>query len=179
MTVSSSFPHAKSTDRILEVDERCHLFGTTRMVDSLSQSAICTTLREAANWVALRQEIHIALTNRQPVSIALEAYHNSSSFQSDTDDAWANRMVFLFAKVMNYAFQPNRDTSEDTWMQLEAEVETWNFTKPQHFSPLWLEYSTQPGHSPFPEIVMFGSPQGEFKFQTPYSITTSECLCRC
>jgi hypothetical protein len=57
------------------------------MVDSLAQLEIFTSLKEAANWVALRQEIHIALTRRQPVSIALEAYHSSRYFCSDADDA--------------------------------------------------------------------------------------------
>ncbi|KAN0099556.1 hypothetical protein V8E51_013331 [Hyaloscypha variabilis] len=142
-----------------EADERCHLFGTARMVDSLAQLGTYTSLREAANWVALRQEIHIALTRRQPVSIALGAYHSSRYFCSNTDDAWGNRMVYLFARVLNFAFAPEGGSSKESWAELADEVEAWNATKPEHFAPLWLDLSPQRDGSPFPEILMLGGPQ--------------------
>jgi hypothetical protein len=145
----------------IEADERCHLFGTARMVDSLAQLGTYTSLREAANWVALRQEIHIALTRRQPVSIALGAYHSSRYFCSNTDDAWGNRMVYLFARVLNFAFAPEGGSSKESWAELADEVEAWNATKPEHFAPLWLDLSPQRDGSPFPEILMLGGPQGE------------------
>ncbi len=131
------------------------------MVDSLAQLGTYSSLREAANWVALRQEIHIALTRRQPVSIALGAYHSSRYFCSNTDDAWGNRMVYLFARVLNFAFAPEDGSSKESWAELADEVEAWNATKPENFAPLWLDSSPQRDGSPFPEILMLGGPQGE------------------
>ncbi|OCL03330.1 hypothetical protein AOQ84DRAFT_152074 [Glonium stellatum] len=142
-----------------EADERCHLFGSTRMVNSITHSATCTSLREAANWVALRQEIYVSLTNRQPVSIVLDAYRDSSYFHSDTEDAWANRIVFLFAKILNYAFKPVGVAPEESWSQLEEQVEAWNMTKPQYFSPLWVEHQPGERNYRFPDIMMLGASQ--------------------
>jgi hypothetical protein len=143
------------------------------MVDSLAQLGISSSLREAANWTALRQEIHIALTRRQPVSIALEAYHSSRYLYSDTDDSWGNRMVFLFAKVLNYAFAQGESSSEKSWAELADEVTAWNATKPEHFSPLWLDASSQQDGSPFPEIMMLGGPQGEFSCRVHWKYSSN------
>jgi hypothetical protein len=71
-------------------------------------------------------------------------------------------MVFLFARVLNYAFAPREGTSEESWTKLTDDVEAWNAAKPQHFSPLWLDSSPQTDGSPFPEILMLGAPQGVF-----------------
>jgi hypothetical protein len=135
------------------------------MVNSIAPSATSTSLREACNWVALRQEIHISLTNKQPVSIVLDAYRNSSYFHSDAEDAWANRIVFLFAKVLNYAFRSSETAPEESWFQLEEEVEAWNIAKPSYFSPLWMEDMADQRQSPFPHVAMLGSSQGELEIQ--------------
>ncbi|RDW85299.1 hypothetical protein BP6252_02889 [Coleophoma cylindrospora] len=142
-----------------ERDERHHLFGTARMVDSVARSSTSTSLREAATWVALRQEIYVSLTNRQPVSIVLDAYRDSNYFESDTEDAWANRMVFLFARVLNYAFRSPTSSSQDTWSELSNDVEEWYATKPQFFAPLWSESRDEQSSSPFPCIIMMSPSQ--------------------
>ncbi|RDW77873.1 hypothetical protein BP5796_05725 [Coleophoma crateriformis] len=149
----------RETNRFVERDERHHLFGTARMVDSVARSSTSTSLREAATWVALRQEIYVSLTNRQPVSIVLDAYRDSNYFESDTEDAWANRMVFLFARVLNYAFRSPTSSSQDTWTELFNNVEEWYATKPQFFAPLWSENRNEQSSSPFPCIIMMSPSQ--------------------
>ena len=131
------------------------------MVNSIPPNTTPSSLRDSANWVALRQEIHISLTNKQPVSIILDAYRQSPKLRSDTEDGWANQIVLLFAKVLNYAFQTENVGLEDTWTSLQDQVEAWNATKPTHFEPLWTENWSQSHQTPFPEAFMLGKAQGE------------------
>ncbi|PVH79738.1 hypothetical protein DL98DRAFT_630800, partial [Cadophora sp. DSE1049] len=142
-----------------ENDERCHLFGSTRMVNSITPNTTPSSLRDAANWIALRQEIHISLTNKQPVSIILDAYRQSPKFTSDTEDGWANRIVFLFAKVLNYAFRSEDTVPDESWTTLQEQVETWYSTKPSYFAPLWAARDGDARVTPFPRIVMLGQAQ--------------------
>ena len=143
-------------DSAPENDERCHLFGSTRMVNSITPNMTPSSLRDAANWIALRQEIHISLTNKQTVSIILDAYRQSPKFTSDTEDGCANRIVFLFAKVLNYAFRSEDTVPDETWATLQEQIETWYSTKPSYFSPLWTANDV----TPFPRIIMLGEAQG-------------------
>ncbi|KAG4431765.1 hypothetical protein IFR05_012741 [Cadophora sp. M221] len=138
-----------------ENDERCHLFGSTRMVNTNTLNTSPSSLRDAANWVALRQEIHISLTTKQPVSIILDAYHQSPKFTSDSEDGWANRIVFIFAKVLNYAFRSEDVVPDDSWISLQEQVENWNSAKPSYFDPLW----TGGRGTLFPRVVMLGTAQ--------------------
>ncbi|KAH7372144.1 hypothetical protein BKA64DRAFT_263637 [Cadophora sp. MPI-SDFR-AT-0126] len=142
-----------------EADERCHLFGSTRMVNSITPNTTPSSLRDSANWIALRQEIHISLTNKQPFSIVLDAYRQSPKLCSESEDGWANRIVLLFAKVLNYAFQSGETVPQDTWLSLRDEVETWNTTKPAYFMPLWDGSTLEQQKTPFPEVIMLSTAQ--------------------
>lgn len=129
---------------LLDDDLRCHLFGTRKILDSISAFAADGGLRESASWVSLRQHIYICLTEQQPLEIKLQSFRHSAVFNdtSNTNEDWANRMVFLFASILDYAFAPP-DRNEDQiprperWHELRMEVEKWHKTKPWYFSPLW------------------------------------------
>lgn len=160
-----------------ENDERCHLFGSTRMVNANTLNTSPSSLRDAANWVALRQEIHISLTTKQPVSIILDAYHQSPNFNSDSEDGWANRIVFIFAKVLNYAFRSEDVVPDESWISLQEQVENWNSAKPSYFDPLWTGNDRGVQGTLFPRVVMLGTAQGRFNAQLDGSMLTRVSKC--
>jgi hypothetical protein len=146
---------------VADNDGRCHLFGSTRLFNSGARSATPTKLREACSWVAIRQEIYVSLTTKQPHGISLDGYQDSSIFYTDTTNAWANRIVFLFAKVVNFAFGRQTGDPHDTWQQLDLEIQSWNLRKPQHFNPIWMQHRNHSLECQFPEVLMFGTPEGK------------------
>lgn len=152
------------------MDEQCHLFGGTRLLNSVAQFASSGGLREAASWVFLRQDIYVALTLRQLSGIHLDNYKTSSSFHDTNDGAWANRMVFIFAKVLWYALLRDGSLATEQWSQLEEEVETWYVTRPWHFRPLWLQESGDEG-SPFPQCIMSHPAHGKCWLLLPSSVS--------
>ncbi|KAF2147022.1 uncharacterized protein K452DRAFT_314269 [Aplosporella prunicola CBS 121167] len=136
-----------------DIDEKCHLYGGTRLLNSIAQFVPMGGLGEAASWIFLRQDIYVSLTTGQPLNIDLTNYLSSQAFQKDTPGSWANRMVFVFAKILNYACQQEEAPSKKKWQQLHEEVETWNRMKPWHFRPLWAR-RPEGDTAPFPEVWM-------------------------
>ncbi|KAF2113150.1 hypothetical protein BDV96DRAFT_579825 [Lophiotrema nucula] len=124
-----------------DADEQCHHLGTARILNSISSFAADGGLRESASWVSLRQHIYVSLTTQQPVSLSLENYRHSSTFCEYDDHAWANRIIFLFATVLQHVFVHNAvgSLSKDRWAELDTDVEEWNKTKPWTFSPLFVD----------------------------------------
>ena len=136
-------------------DERCHLLGTTRLLNSISSFAADGGFKESASWSSLRQHIYISLTSEQPLALNLDNYHHSQLFADQSDEAWANRIILIFAKILNHVFaeQPKAQRNqEERWHELKTETETWHHTKPWYFSPLWIDRDVQPGH--WPEVLL-------------------------
>ncbi|KAL1632866.1 hypothetical protein SLS58_011313 [Diplodia intermedia] len=135
-----------------DIDEKCHLYGGTRLLNSIAKFVPLGGLGEAASWIFLRQDIYVALTTGQPLNVDLDNYRQSPSFHADTSSGWANRMIFIFAEILDYSSRPDQVQSVERWEQLDAKVEAWNDGKPWHFRPLWIREETVP----FPEIWMTG-----------------------
>ncbi|OJD29996.1 zn 2cys6 transcription factor [Diplodia corticola] len=135
-----------------DIDEKCHLYGGTRLLNSIAKFVPLGGLGEAASWIFLRQDIYVALTTGQPLNIDLENYRQSPSFHADTSSAWANRMIFIFAEILDYSCRQDQVHSVERWEELDEQVESWNHSKPWHFRPLWIREETLP----FPEIWMTG-----------------------
>ncbi|KIX10229.1 uncharacterized protein Z518_01310 [Rhinocladiella mackenziei CBS 650.93] len=132
----------RTHEEMSDNDERCHLFGTTRLLNSIASFAADGGLRESASWVSLRQHIYISLTSQHPLTINLTNYRHSHVFQTSDDESWANRIIFIFARILTYIFRPEDDSEQlslEQWTELDAEVTTWASTKPWHFTPLFME----------------------------------------
>ena len=151
----------------LDVDERCHLLGTTKLLNSISSFAADGGLREASSWASLRQQIYISLTSQQPLAINLSTYRNSSAFSKSDNASTANRIIFIFASILTRTFQPEGQLSVAQWEELEAEVQGWDAMKPWNFTPLWLEPVENTNQipdeksSPWPELLMSHPAQGD------------------
>jgi hypothetical protein len=129
-------------EEIGEDDEQCHHFGTARILNSISSFAADGGLRESASWVSLRQHIYVSLTRQQPFNLSLDNYKHSCVFREYDDEAWANRIVYQFALILQYVFedveQANSLTREK-WAELNADTEEWYQAKPWSFAPLYMD----------------------------------------
>jgi hypothetical protein len=117
--------------------------GTARILNSISSFAADGGLRESASWVSLRQHIYVSLTTQQPLNLSLENYRHSSAFREHDDESWANRIIFLFATVLQAVFEDNateaNNLSRDKWKELGEDVDEWERTKPWSFTALNVE----------------------------------------
>lgn len=138
---------------LADIDERCHLLGTTRLLNSITDFASSGGLGEAASWVCLRQDIYVALTSSAPMNIHLDNYETSRSFYESDDGSWANRMVHIFARVLNAAFRSTSEITIEEWDCFVLECNEWNSTKPWTFTPL-LDSTSSSDDGPFPMVWM-------------------------
>ncbi|KAI8935875.1 hypothetical protein NX059_007390 [Plenodomus lindquistii] len=123
-----------------ESDELCHHFGTARTLNSISSFASDGGLREAASLVSLRQHIYISLTTQQPLNLSLDNFRHSSIFREHDEESWANRIIFLFATILQAVFEDtSTGISREKWKNLNDDVDEWDRTKPWTFSPLFIE----------------------------------------
>ncbi|KAF1971484.1 hypothetical protein BU23DRAFT_183352 [Bimuria novae-zelandiae CBS 107.79] len=129
-------------EEIGQDDEQCHHFGTARILNSISSFAADGGLRESASWVSLRQHIYVSLTKQQPFNLSLENYKHSCVFREFDDEAWANRIVYQFALILQYVFEETEHATtltRDKWSELNADTEEWHRTKPWSFAPLYSD----------------------------------------
>ncbi|KAF2827758.1 hypothetical protein CC86DRAFT_454551 [Ophiobolus disseminans] len=126
-----------------DADEQCHHFGTARILNSISSFAADGGLRELASWVSLRQHIYVSLTSQQPLNLSLGNYKHSSVFREFDDEAWANRIIFMFATILQAVFEDvhmeANNLSKEKWRELDGDVNEWERTKPWTFTPLHIE----------------------------------------
>ncbi|KAL5391438.1 hypothetical protein DPSP01_001306 [Paraphaeosphaeria sporulosa] len=129
-------------EEIGEDDEQCHHFGTARILNSISSFAADGGLRESASWVSLRQHIYVSLTKQQPFNLSLDNYKHSCVFREYDDEAWANRIVYQFALILQHVFEDAEHTnalSREKWTELNADTDEWYRTKPWSFAPLYSD----------------------------------------
>ncbi|KAF2152172.1 hypothetical protein K461DRAFT_163107 [Myriangium duriaei CBS 260.36] len=134
-------------------DPRYHLIGVTRLLDSISCFASTGGLLEAASWTVLRQQAFIAFYKQEPLTIHLANYRRSSSFVQTHEEAWLNRMIFIFASVLSACFSKS-SLNEDRWSQLEGQTEDWMVAKPAAFDPLLDDLPDGGSKNPWPLIYM-------------------------
>jgi hypothetical protein len=140
-------------------------------------------LRKAAFWVLLRQDIlwvsiapveisyaeqgrsdsdgwimSQAEKHRRPTIIDVTScFVTTLDLESPTsDEMWANRIYYLLAKVINFAFGRPGATSDEQRQkegkELEAAVERWRSNLPPGFQPFWYAEADEGELNPFPSI---------------------------
>lgn len=140
-----------------------HLSGTRNLLtyDTVARVASNGGLAEAACWVHLRQAIYAYLVRRRPVDSHLDAFKRLTAFERTDDTAFANRIVYHFARALRLFFlSAALEAAEinDTWASLQADVECWFSSKPISFEPVCAASHHDGGE--FPLIIVIGSPPG-------------------
>ena len=155
---------AQTKGAVLEVEEEYHRFGQTRLLNTISVFASSGGMAEAATWLSLRQEIRVSFTTKSAFKIELANYTESRAFIAEDEGSWANRIVFLTAKILTAIFNEILAISPKEWNSLSLEVEAWNEDKPTSFDPMWTTsaisesdirlHATSLNASAFPEVIM-------------------------
>lgn len=140
-------------------NEKCHWLGSTRLLNTMSKAASCGGLAEAVSWQFLRQAIYACLVEYQPMHLNLENYEHSSVFQRTDDAAYANRIIFLCARIIQLRSAPNSYSfNENDWNYLSDSVEQWYREKPISWQPLRHREANAAGGRPFPEPWLVSPP---------------------
>jgi len=122
-------------------DTQSHLLGTHIFLQAQESHTMTGGLRQAAYWVALRQEIYIAFVSQRSIVPTLEHCAVERSLEPGDDCAWANRIIVHCAHVIKYCFG---DASKTTLLydSLVEYCERWMAFKPPSFDPMFLREPT-------------------------------------
>ena len=137
-------------------------------------------MKQAAFWVHMRQDIHVALMLECPISVDFPLYVQTLAVvmeitQQDTaahreqeaymslktqhgykaraECAWSNKVIGLVCDVVNYCFGEADPTVED-WSTLLLKLERWNLEKPRTFVPFFERGHDNAQKRPFPDIYL-------------------------
>lgn len=114
-----------------------HLTGTSAFINSESTCATAGGLRQASCWIFVRQDLDVALSQRQPLRLNLEAYAVGMDLDIPSDDwGWANRIVWITAEVVVFSF--GWDKPRMKYEELRIKTEAWLQRKPESFRPLYV-----------------------------------------
>ncbi|XP_014553323.1 hypothetical protein COCVIDRAFT_40633 [Bipolaris victoriae FI3] len=137
------------------LEDEQHLAGCSAIIRSsqghhfVDPSA--PTLREAAFWVYVRQCIHKATINQQPLDIdfSLQLHPTPSSMRDAhplarlrLETAWSNQMAWNLARVVNFCYDGNEVYGDmrsrmQQWEELWELVHTWMRDRPAGFNPIY------------------------------------------
>ena len=74
-------------------------------------------------------------------------FQNSYDIHPADDPVWANRMVWIYAHVVNLCFRPESERDQTSWDSQNEQLDIWKNSLPQSFSPLY--YKPTSSHSKF------------------------------
>ncbi|KAH6655811.1 hypothetical protein BKA67DRAFT_250094 [Truncatella angustata] len=123
-----------------------HLSGVTLLLNSVSNFMGKGGLGEAASWIVLRQDMFFSMTKSHPLRIHLESYTMSSAFTDNSAESFANRIVFLCARIQAHVFGPDSRATAHQWTELKTDVDNWFQAKPWNFRPMWMD-KAEAGHA--------------------------------
>lgn len=100
-------------------------------------------LRQACFWTALRQDLHAAFLQQQPVKFSLSRCEAFRHFGPAPDATWANRMVVFCADVLEFCYGSDSIdakvhpgyTNRDRWCQLHSYEKSLCASLPLSFEP--------------------------------------------
>lgn len=112
-------------------------------------------LRQAAFWVALRQEVFTSFMKQRPLTFPLAHCDGFRSFSPALDAVWADRLIIFCADVLEYCYG-SRDApaqaSVQRWHDLVAYQDELRAWLPSSFDPLYIRPPDQTQGRIFPEI---------------------------
>ncbi|KAL4757600.1 uncharacterized protein BDW70DRAFT_171141 [Aspergillus foveolatus] len=116
-----------------------------------------SSLRQAAFWVAFRQEVYSAFLKQRPFNMSLSRCDLFRSFAPGEDALWTARLVVFCADVLefcygNTAHTPAQGCTRERWEELNALSQKWAECLPSSFEPIYCREADQQHGEVFPEI---------------------------
>ncbi|KAE8146861.1 hypothetical protein BDV25DRAFT_161639 [Aspergillus avenaceus] len=140
-------------------DEKCHFLGSNRLLNTMSRSASCGGLTEAASWQFLRQAIYASVVLNQPMQLDLRNYEHSPVFERRDDQAYANIIIYYCARIIQLCSEGHVPTvDEEDWHELSNAVEQWYRERPVTWQPLQYNAPDLGEDRPFPELWVMSPP---------------------
>ncbi|KAJ4243469.1 hypothetical protein NW762_014800 [Fusarium torreyae] len=162
-----------------------HLSGTQNLLNHEAMTRFVTQggLAEAASWVHLRQTIYVYVARRQAVEICLENFERSTVFRRNDDSAYANRSVYILAKIMKLLLPLNNaesptDLKDGSWELVEMEIDRWYDMRPVSFKPIFYKAADLLNDRAFP-LICFAASVPVIAMQHYYAAKAVLCLNKC
>jgi hypothetical protein len=145
----------------MTTDEKCHLLGSNRLLNTMSRSASSGGLTEAASWQFLRQAIYASIVQNQPMQLDLRNYEQSPVFKRTDDAAYANIIIFYCARILQLCSEGHvAAVDEEDWHGLSNSVEQWYRDRPVSWQLLQYKDANPAENRPFPELWVMSPPAG-------------------
>lgn len=115
-------------------------------------------LRQAAFWVALRQEVFTSFMKQRPLTFPLSHCDGFRSLSPATDAVWADRLIIFCADVLEYCYGSQDDAAATQsaaahrWHELVAYQDQLYASLPASFDPLYVRPPDPNRGQVFPEI---------------------------
>lgn len=150
-------------------DGKCHLLGSSCLLNLMSRAASSGGLSEAVSWQFLRQAIYSSIVQREPIQLNMRNYERSSVFHRDDDAAYANTIIYLCACIIQQCCSvAGYAIDRKSWQCLADSVEEWHRNKPRIWQPLRYEAPDLSADRPFPELWIMSPPAGLSRFQSSW-----------
>ncbi|OCL07820.1 hypothetical protein AOQ84DRAFT_377346 [Glonium stellatum] len=115
-----------------------------------SLASVESTVVKACFWVHIRTEIYHSFVDQQTLRVNLDDCMFPELITPITDVAWQNRMVWITALVLQWAFSGNQTV--DRWRELHGLLEQWEASRPGTFNPIYYRKEDQSSGRYYPEI---------------------------
>ncbi|KAH7157787.1 hypothetical protein B0J13DRAFT_542737 [Dactylonectria estremocensis] len=127
-----------------------HLVGTRVFVAAQDKLSELGSLRRAAFWVALRQEIHMAFMQARPVHANYDLETVCDLIVPDDNGcSFANLTIIHCAACLRYCFS-GEEHNANTWEKLRMSQDCWWEERPWYFHPMYINAES---NNVFPEVI--------------------------
>jgi hypothetical protein len=119
-------------------------------------------LRQAAFWVAFRQEVYSAFLKQRPFNMSLTRCDVFRSFAPAEDALWTARLIIFCADVLEFCYgntsHPSSTAESESiptrekWTNLKSLSEKWINLLPSSFEPIYFREADKSTGEVFPEI---------------------------
>lgn len=137
---------------LLGTDNEGHLLGIQVFMTAHGDASTASSLRKAAFWIGLRQEVTMAVASQRPIKTSLNHGFVDLSFGTADDDTWANRVIVHCAKVVQFCFGKDHHSLEEYRALVEYE-EGWLCARPSSFLPIAYSEPDPSRGEVFPHIL--------------------------
>ena len=103
----------------------------------------------------------------------------ASSMHDTGTDSYTNRIVLLFARVLNYVFDSSENADAHEWDNLSDQIVAWYRGMPQDFFPLWVDPPNSETERAFPRIFMAQEVHSGLRLEITCVRTLKSCTCSC